>query len=215
VDTLRALVAVSALAAVGIMSPGPDFVVVSYTAMTGARRRAGWVASGVVVGNAMWATAAILGLSALLALAPTLFVVFKIAGAGYLMWLGIKLIRGARIPVATQVDTGQSSSPLASWARGFVTTLANPKAAVFYASVLTAALPSSPPSGLVIGTVAGVVLVATVWFTIVVIVLSTARASSIFRRRKVWVETSFGSILAGFGLIRCLGAARELAAGWA
>jgi threonine/homoserine/homoserine lactone efflux protein len=215
VETVRALVAVFALAAVGIMSPGPDFVVVSYTAMTGARRRAGWVASGVVVGNAMWATAAILGLSALLALAPTLFVVFKIAGAGYLMWLGIKLIRGARIPLPTEVVPGEASGTFASLAKGFMTTLANPKAAVFYASVLTAALPSSPPSGLVVGTVAGVVLVATVWFTIVVIVLSTARASSLFRRRKVWVETSFGSILAGFGLIRCLGAARELAAAWA
>lgn len=73
-DTLRALVAVSALAAVGIMSPGPDFVVVSYTAMTGARRRAGWVASGVVLGNAVWAAAAVLGLGALLGLAPTLCV---------------------------------------------------------------------------------------------------------------------------------------------
>ena len=214
-DTLRALVAVSALAAVGIMSPGPDFVVVSYTAMTGARRRAGWVASGVVLGNAVWAAAAVLGLGALLGLAPTLFVVIKIAGAAYLVWLGAKLIRGARIPLATQVDPGEASGTFASMAKGFMTTLANPKAAVFYASVLTAALPSSPPSGLVIGTVAGVVLVATVWFTIVVIVLSTARASSLFRRRKVWVETSFGSILAGFGLVRCLGAARELAAGWA
>ncbi len=211
-ETVRALVAVFALAAVGIMSPGPDFVVVSYTAMTGARRRAGWVASGVVVGNAMWATAAILGLSALLALAPTLFVVFKIAGAGYLMWLGIKLIRGARVPLATQVDTRQSSSPLASWARGFVTTLANPKAAIFYASVLTAALPVSPASGLVIGTVAAVVLVAATWFTVVVLVLSTDRASALFRRHKAWVEVVFGCSLAGFGLIRCLGATRDLAA---
>jgi threonine/homoserine/homoserine lactone efflux protein len=215
VDTLRALVAVSALAAVGIMSPGPDFVVVSYTAMTGARRRAGWVASGVVVGNAMWAAAALLGLSVLLSLAPTLFVVFKIAGALYLVWLGAKLIRGARIPLATYADPGQGSGPFTSWARGFVTTLANPKAAVFYASVLTAALPSSPASGLVIGTVAAVALVATVWFTVVVLVLSTPRASALFRRHKAFAESLFGSILAGFGLLRCLMAARELPASWA
>jgi threonine efflux protein len=212
VDTLRALVAVSALAAVGIMSPGPDFVVVSYTAMTGARRRAGWVASGVVVGNAMWAAAALLGLSVLLSLAPTLFVVFKIAGALYLVWLGAKLIRGARIPLATYADPGQGSGPFTSWARGFVTTLANPKAAVFYASVLTAALPSSPASGLVIGTVAAVALVATVWFAVVVLVLSTSRASALFRRHKAFAESLFGSILAGFGLLRCLMAARELPA---
>lgn len=209
-ETLRALVAVSALPAVGIMSPGPDFVVVSHTAMTGARRRAGWVASGVVVGNAMWAAAALLGFSVLLSLAPALFVVFKIAGALYLVWLGAKLIRGARTPLATYADEGQGSGPFASWASGFVTTLANPKAAVFYASVLTAALPSSPASGLVIGTVAAVVLVATVWFTVVVVVLSTPRASALFRRHKAFVEAAFGSILAGFGLVRRLMAVREL-----
>lgn len=214
-ETVHALMAVSALAAVGILSPGPDFVVVSYTAMSGARRRAGWVASGVVVGNAMWATAAILGISALVALAPTFFVVFKIAGAAYLVWLGVKLVRGARIPLASEVTPGKGSGPFASWARGFVTTLANPKAAVFYASVLTAALPSSPASGLVIGTVAAVVLVATTWFTVVVLVLSTARASALFRGHKVRVEGVFGSTLAAFGLIRCLGAARELPAAWA
>jgi threonine efflux protein len=212
VDTLRAVAAVSALAAVGIMSPGPDFVVVSYTAMTGARRRAGWVASGVVVGNAMWAAAALLGLSALLSLAPTLFVVFKIAGALYLVWLGAKLIHGARIPMATYADPEQGSGPFTSWARGFVTTLANPKAAVFYASVLTAALPSAPASGLVIGTVAAVALVATAWFAVVVLVLSTSRASAFFRRHKAFAESLFGSVLAGFGLIRCLMAARELPA---
>lgn len=214
-DTAHALIGVSALAAVGILSPGPDFVVVSYTAMTGARSGAAWVASGVVLGNAVWAAAAVLGLSALLALAPTLFITFKLAGATYLVWLGMKLIRGARVPLAPEAPESEPSGRFAYWVRGLATTLANPKAAIFYASVLTAALPSSPSTGLVIGTVAGVVLVATTWFTIVVLVLSTARASSLFRRRKVWVETAFGTILAGFGLLRALSAARELAAVWA
>ncbi len=212
-ETMRALVTMSALAAVGIMSPGPDFVVVSYTAMTGARRKAGWVASGVVVGNAMWASAAVLGLGVLLVMAPTLFVLLKLAGALYLVWLGARFIRGARVPLATDAE-GAPGGSLASWARGFVTTLANPKAAIFYASVLAAALPSSPDSALVLGTVAMVALVATVWFTVVVLVLSTARASALFLRHKALVEGSFGTILAGFGLLRCLTAARELPAFW-
>ncbi len=211
-DTVHALMAVSALAAVGILSPGPDFVVVSYTAMTGARRRAAWVASGVVLGNAFWAAAALIGLSALFLLAPTLFIAFKLAGALYLVWLGVKLIRGARVPLALESAHGENGSPLTCCARGLATTLANPKAAVFYASVLTAALPSSPGIGLVIGTIAGVALVAAVWFTVVVLVLSTARASALFRRFKVWVEAAFGSLLTGFGLLRGWAATRELAA---
>jgi len=211
VETMGALVTVSALAAVGIMSPGPDFVVVSYTAMTGARRKAGWVAAGVVVGNAVWVSAALLGLGVLLAVAPTLFVLLKLAGALYLVWLGARLIRGARVPLATDAGVAQGSS-FASWARGLITTLANPKAAIFYVSVLAAALPSSPGPALILGTIATVALVATVWFTVVVLVLSTAKASALFRRHKTIVEGSFGSILAGFGLFRCLAVARELRA---
>ncbi len=207
---MRALVTVCGLAAVGIMSPGPDFVVVSYTAMTGARRQAGLVASGVVGGNVMWAATAVLGLGVLLAVAPTLFVLLKIAGALYLVWLGVMFIRGARLPPVTAEDSADGGGRVASWARGFVTTLANPKAAIFYASVLAAALPSSPGWVLILGTVVMVALVATAWFTLVVLVLSTAKASASFRRHKALVEGSFGSILVGFGLLRCLEAAREL-----
>lgn len=63
-ETLIAIATVAAIACLGILSPGPDFVAVTYTAVTGSRRSAAAVAAGVVLGNGIWAGAALLGVMA-------------------------------------------------------------------------------------------------------------------------------------------------------
>jgi threonine/homoserine/homoserine lactone efflux protein len=197
-ETLIAIATVAAIACLGIMSPGPDFVAVTYTAVTGSRRSAAAVAAGVVLGNGIWAGAALLGVGALFALFPSLFLLIKTLGALYLLWLGVGLLRNARKPLP------ESGTRVGYFSKGLSTTMANPKAAIYYASALSSAAPANASFMLLLAMLAAVLVVATLWFSVVVMVLSTPKASAAFRRFKVYFESLFGLLLVSFGLRQLL-----------
>jgi threonine efflux protein len=181
----------------GIVSPGPDFIVVSHSALAGHTRSAVYVASGVVIGNALWAATGLLGLRVVFAVFPAAFVIFKMAGAVYLGWLGAKVIRGAGHPRDTSVERAAVSAP-ASFRKGLLTPVANPKAAVFYASVLTSVTPASPSSAVIAGVLAGVLFVAGAWYATVIALLGTPAAGAAYRRAKAPIERTLGALLLGY-----------------
>lgn len=199
-ESFIAIATVAAIACVGIMSPGPDFLAVTYAAVTGSRRSAAVVALGVVIGNGLWAGAALLGVGALFALFPSLFMVIKTFGALYLLWLGVGLLRNARKPLPEGNVGSLTGTYFKSFSRGLSTTMANPKAAIYYASALSSAAPADAGFILLSGMVLSVFVVAAVWFTIVVSALSNPKAASAFKRFKVYFESFFGSLLVAFGV---------------
>lgn len=199
-ESLFAIATVAAIACVGIMSPGPDFVAVTYAAITGSRRSAAAVALGVVLGNGLWAGAALLGVGTLFALFPSLYLVIKTMGALYLLWLGIGLLRNASKSLPDITEVSISGPFLKSFYKGLSTTMANPKAAIYYASALSSAAPVDTGFALLSGMVLSVFVVAAMWFTIVVSILSTPKAAAAFRRFKVYFESFFGTLLVSFGL---------------
>ncbi|WP_182076989.1 LysE family transporter [Deefgea sp. CFH1-16] len=198
-NEISAIATVAAISAVGILSPGPDFIAVSYTAVTGNRKLAALVAAGVVLGNGIWAGAALLGVGLLFELFPSMFLAIKFAGAVYLMWLGYKLLKNARTPLPEGGST-ENAHLLAAFTKGLSTTMANPKAAIYYASALSTAAPSGAGWPLLFGMLLAVVVVATLWFSMVIFVLSNQRASLIFRKMKLYFESFFGVLLLFFGL---------------
>jgi threonine efflux protein len=204
-EALLAIATVAAIACIGILSPGPDFVAVTYAAVTGSRRSAAAVAAGVVLGNGIWAGAALLGVGTLFALFPSLFFAIKTFGALYLLWLGVQLLRNARRPMSEAGSGGAAASLGAAFSKGLSTTMSNPKAAIYYASALSSAAPPSASWWLLGAMLLAVVVVATVWFSVVVLVLSSPRAGAAFRRFKVVFESFFGVLLVAFGLRQLLG----------
>ena len=187
------------IAALGIMSPGPDFLAVTHAAVTSSRYHAASVATGVVLGNGVWAGAALFGVGALFSLFPTFFVAFKVIGGSYLIWMGLKMILGAKKPLESK-NTAVTTSQLKGFVKGFAVTMANPKAAIYYASALTAVAPKDASFALLAVMVAVVFCVAAVWFTCVVMFLSTSKASAVYKRIKTYLEVSFGSLILLFGI---------------
>jgi threonine/homoserine/homoserine lactone efflux protein len=114
--------------------PGPAMVYVA--AQTMARgRAAGWMAAvGVSTGGMFHVIAAAAGLSALFAYVPELYAGLKLAGAAYLVWLGISIIRAR----AAAVD--MATAPVRSAGRTFVDSMIveilNPKTAIFFIAFL-------------------------------------------------------------------------------
>lgn len=131
------LIAFAAALAVAVASPGPGvFAVVSCSIGRGLREALGLVC-GIVVGDVVYFSCAVLGMAALARSMGELFFAVKIAGALYLAWLGFQLWR--QRPAA--IGAGAGPMPpgrgfLSSLLGGLAVTLGNPKAIAFYAGLL-------------------------------------------------------------------------------
>ncbi|MEW2390856.1 LysE family translocator [Streptomyces venezuelae] len=125
--------------------PGPDFLVIVRAAVRGASLGRA-AALGAQTGLCVHMCAAALGLSAIATRSAVAFTVVKLAGAAYLIWLGVRALRDARKTDAPPLNptgpcadrgTGRSSrSSRSSFTQGFLSNVLNPKAALFFLSVL-------------------------------------------------------------------------------
>lgn len=120
--------------------PGPDVAAIVATGLGQGLARAFSVIFGIILGHAVWMTAAATGLAALaLALGPA-FILIKLGAVGYLLYLAWSLWTA---PVAA--TPGDAAAPTASGRTGIVTgllvSLSNPKALVFFSAVVPSILP--------------------------------------------------------------------------
>jgi RhtB (resistance to homoserine/threonine) family protein len=116
-----------------IVVPGPDTAMVTKHAFVAGRRGAMFASLGVVIGLATWTVAAAVGLAALLRASSVAFFALKIAGAAYLIWVGIQMLRDRNS--ADPHHTGRRTSRKA-FRQGILSDLGNPKIAVFFTSFL-------------------------------------------------------------------------------
>ena len=117
-----------------ILIPGPDTAVVTKHALLGGHRSGVLASVGVAIGLTVWTVAAALGIAALLKASAVAFLVLKIAGALYLVWIGVQMLRARdQAGGATGV---RSASSVKAIRQGLLSDLGNPKIAVFFTSFL-------------------------------------------------------------------------------
>lgn len=115
-----------------LLIPGPTILLVLSYALTQGRKVALATASGVAIGDLIAMTASLIGLGALIATSATAFVIVKWAGALYLVYLGIKMLRSAPTAGAGMVHMDAAATPRqVFWHSAFVTAL-NPKSIGFF-----------------------------------------------------------------------------------
>ncbi|MBG0831729.1 LysE family transporter [Planomonospora sp. ID67723] len=118
-------------------TPGANLTVVLHCARQGGQRTAVAATIGLTLGKIFWATASILGLAALLASSRVAYDVLRLAGAAYLIWLGMQSLRSTRCRAAGRRSDGfaPTLSMLGGFRRGLVGDLLNPKVGIFYTTV--------------------------------------------------------------------------------
>lgn len=121
------VVASSALLAI----PGPTVLIVVSYALGKGRQTAWATVPGLTLGDFVAMTISLMGAGAILAASAELFTVLKLAGAGYLIWLGIKLWRARPDPDATTGAAIRGEGRRMFW-NSFVVTALNPKSIVFF-----------------------------------------------------------------------------------
>ncbi len=211
----------SLAAAVGLLclltiAPGPDMAVVMRAALSGGAGPARETAAGVVVGLLVWGLVAVAGLAALLATSAGLYAGVRLAGAVYLVWLGLRTLWRSR-PSNADASGGSADPggpafeqhdrhpggrrPGGAWANGLVTNLLNPKIGVFYTSVL----PQLVPTGASVAAAQGGLGLAHAGLSLVWLTgwgRAVGRSRSLLRRPAVTrsLERVTGLVLVGFGL---------------
>jgi threonine/homoserine/homoserine lactone efflux protein len=114
------------------LTPGADVALIAARS-TGQGLRSGAAAAlGIGAGCGLHAVAAALGLSALVAGSPTAFAVLRWAGAAYLVWLGLGMVRSSARHGNAAAPAAAAASAGRVFAQGFLTNALNPKVVMFF-----------------------------------------------------------------------------------
>ncbi len=118
-----------------LVTPGPDMLFVLGCGMRGGARAGLLATVGVITGDALYIAAAAAGLAALLTAFPVVFTVLRIAGAAYLIWLGVQMIRHRKRGQADD-PAGRGMSGRRAYFNGVVSSMANPQTFTFMVAFL-------------------------------------------------------------------------------
>ena len=187
-----------------ILMPGPDTAVVTKNALLGGRRSGVFAAVGVSMGLTVWTIAAALGVAALLQASAVGFLVLKVVGAVYLIWIGVQMLR-ARDLMTAATSAGHGVDPHAVRAKalrqGLLSDLSNPKIAVFFTSFLPQFVHGDGPAFAALLMLGGIFAALTLLW-LAAYGIAVGHASALMRRpgvRKA-LDRITGVVLIAFGV---------------
>ena len=194
---LRALVAFAPVAALLTVTPGAATALVVRSAATGGQRRALATTVGNSVGVLAWGCFAAMGVAAVVAASAEAFTAVKLVGAVVLVVLGLQsLLRGHREHAARPVPA--RGAPLRD---GLVTSLANPKLAVFFVALFPQFVPAGAPvlpSALLMVTM--IVGFDLVWYSALAYLVARARRAFVEGPWLARAQRLTGAVLVGLGV---------------
>jgi threonine/homoserine/homoserine lactone efflux protein len=199
-ENLSALLGVITALTVGVISPGPSFVMVARTAVSSSRSNGVAAALGMGAGGVLFAVAALLGLQAFLLAVPSLYLLLKVLGGLYLAYLGFRIWRSAKEPLPVVGPISERMTKLKSWVLGFTTQVSNPKTAIVYASVFAAFMPATQSVAFDLVLVSLVFTIEASWYAVVALALSSERPRLAYLRYKIWVDRIAGGVMVALGL---------------
>lgn len=200
-DYLPQLLALSGIILLACASPGPDFVAVTSHSLS--ERRCGvLVGLGITCAVAIWASLAAFGFGLLIQQFFWLYEGIRLAGAAYLIYLGVRMFAGAfhakpgiqDIAQAPRLSAGQA------WRRGFLVGITNPKTATFFATLFVTLLPVGAPLWVYATLVGVVVCVTGAWMYLLASFFSVGMVRSVYARIRKPIDALMGAALVGLGV---------------
>jgi threonine/homoserine/homoserine lactone efflux protein len=194
------IITFSILAGMLVLIPGLDFALVLRYATTQSRRSALVVMVGITSGLFVWGAFATLGISAILQASQTAFNALIIIGSIYMVWMGISFIRNSMSNNNADITQDRRSGKGKAFTNGLFSNLLNPKAGVFYLSVLPQFIPEDSNHLLFGLALTGIhALITIVFFTALILFIETLK--EFFMRPRVIknMERISGIAVIGFG----------------
>lgn len=208
---LTVLLQIAAVYSLALISPGPNFFMVTQLSLAGRRGLGVASAFGVGVGSTLWAALAMLGFATVLQRIDWVYSGVRLAGALYLVWFGIKLLRSgtrrntsdtraAVAPHAEPLPPASRGDYVRTWRAGLLTCLTNPKSCVFWTSVFAAMFPAHPPLWFYGAALATVAAMSFGWHCSIAFLFADDRTQRGYRRVRRPIDAFCGVALVGLGM---------------
>jgi len=160
---------------VAAFSPGPGLAAIVATVLAKGARSTTWFCAGVILGDIVWLSLSLGGLAILAQQIPAVFVVIKWAGVAYLLWLAWSAWN-AQVHLREGEAETESRSRIVRVLAGFVVTMGNPKAMLFYIALLPSLIsPGSLSLGAVVPLYIAVVVILGISFATYSVAAEAAR----------------------------------------
>lgn len=200
-NTVMAFVAVAALL---VISPGPNGFLIARTVPVAGQRAGMANITGFVAAFYVHGTLSIFGLSLILVQSAHAFLVLKLVGAAYLIWIGVKALwaafrRNEPAAAVTPTEKGKAVSLRVAFVEGFLTNMLNPKVSLFYLAAFPQFIDVSDHATSAYILVSAHALVNLIWFSALVLMLSRVKRVTSSARFKQWLNAMTGAVFIGFG----------------
>lgn len=192
------LLAVITITILAVISPGPDFAMVTRNSLLGSRSTGLWTALGIGCGVLVHVAYTLLGVGLIIQQSLLLFNLLKLLGAAYLVWLGVKMLR-SKAPSAAAGGSVLQVSALRAFKIGFLTNALNPKTTIFVVSLFLQVVGPDTPLIVQLCYGAFISLAHIVWFTLVALFFSASTIQARIIKARQWIDRAFGCLLILFG----------------
>ncbi|MEW9094969.1 MAG: LysE family translocator [Clostridiaceae bacterium] len=186
------------------ITPGPDMIYVS-TRSIQQGTKIGIISSfGIAAGQVVHIIAAALGMSAILAKSTLAFNILKYTGAVYLVYLGITtFIKNSKEKEVDHVIPIKNDSLLKIFFQGVLTSIFNPKVAIFFLSFLPQFINENAGNTVIQILILGIYFIFSSTTVSIIISIVTGKTGSLFKgtsKSKLWLERTTGTVFLLLGL---------------
>ncbi|MGW4228982.1 LysE family translocator [Streptomyces sp. NPDC004980] len=199
------LLAVALITVLAVISPGADFAMIVRNSYLYGRTTGLVAAAGVAAGVLVHVTYTMLGVGLLIASSTALFTAIKLAGACYLVYIGVRTFL-ARADLDVDLGSEPELSRLGALRTGFLTNALNPKTTLFVVSTFTQVVGPDTALWQQAGYGMFMSLAHFGWFGLVALFFSHSHLRTAMLRRQKVLNRAIGSVLVGLGVT--LGLAR-------
>ncbi|MCM5682815.1 LysE family translocator [Schlegelella sp. S2-27] len=186
------------------IAPGPDSLLIMTRSATQGWRAGCTAALGIGAGTFVHIFAAALGLSAVLATSSAAFTVVKLAGAAYLVWVGIGMLRSRATDAPLEA---RADAPVLAYRRifmqGFLTNALNPKVAIFFLAFVPQFIAPDAPNKALAFVVLGLIfnLNGMLWCNFLAVFTALAsRRLRVGARVSTWLNRAIGGVFVALGV---------------
>jgi threonine/homoserine/homoserine lactone efflux protein len=179
-----------------VVSPGPAFLVLSQLAIGRSRSAAFGASLGIALGAILFAALTLWGFTVVVTQVAWLGTALRIAGAVYLVYLGLALFHAAAEGEADAAARPATEGDFRAGLRiGLLTALTNPKAIAFFLSLFAVALPPDMTTGAKLMLLAAGFAIELGWYFLVACVLSTGWPRRMYARARRTIDRVLGAVL--------------------
>ncbi|CAI1543771.1 Threonine efflux protein [Serratia quinivorans] len=195
------LLAVVTITLLAVISPGPDFAMVSRNSLLLSRRAGVVTACGIGAGVLIHVSYTLIGVGVLIQQSLWLFTLLKAIGAAYLIYLGVSMLRNAGAHAAPSSSTPAAVNDIVALKTGFLTNVLNPKTTIFIVSLFMQVVNPQTPLSIQIGYGLFISLAHIFWFSAVALLFSAPRINARLLRMRKGIDRAFGGLLITFGTL--------------